>query len=313
MPTYIHDGTNWQEIVSTSTSVATGDNVYVRTSGNGSMDQQRLLGIDVHDGTVWKTAYTAYTVLPPAKPATPTINRASGWQTRIDQTRISWGSVSGVSGYRLDIMDGNLNTIDTKFYSSTTTNSGVLAIEPGGVVYYFRVYAYATNEAGTTYSNQSSNIRVVSGSQSVGFTIGNTALWRFASSTATGSCRVGKTYSVTKTGSSSDPMVSGYVVVTDFAYTIDDNGIVGLAGSDRYVRESGPGLGGYDYSVGNGFGQFVDPIYKSYVVNAAGGGTWKLEALGGQWTTGTNCVAGNASAVAYNMVINGYETTYNQQ
>lgn len=310
MPTYIHNGSGWVEIASVSTS--TGPNVYVRTSGSGTVDQNRVTEIYGHDGGTWQKVYQAYVPVLPAKPARPTLSRASGWNTRVDTTKVSWGAISGITGYVLEIYDGNYNLVDYRTYTSGTTNSGNIAITPGGNIYYFRLYAYATNEAGTIYSDASTDLRIVSGSQFVGFTLGNTALWRFSSSANTANCRVGNTYSISKTGGSSDPMVSGYVVVTDFAYTIDDNGSVSIASGTRYVRETGTGLAGYDYNTANGFGNFTDAVYKSYSINAVGGGSWQLQALGTGWSsTGSGCTAGTASAIAYGMVINGYETTYN--
>lgn len=319
MPTYIHNGSAWVEIA--STSVTTGPNVYLRTSGSGTVDQNRVTEIYGHDGTTWQKVYQAYVPVLPAKPATPTLSRASGWNSRVDTTKVSWGAISGATGYALEVYDGNYSMVDYRTYAAGTLNSGNIAITPGGNIYYFRLYAYATNDAGTIYSNASSDLRVVSGRTGVSFSIVKANnftnasypfIWRFSSSANTSNCAVGSTYAITKSGSSADEMVPGYVVVTGLYYELDDNGQVGLASSSRYIRETGAGLAGYDYSVGNGYGQFVNTIIQNYSLFVPGGGTYQLQALGTGWSsTGTGCTAGSASAVAANMTVSGYETTAN--
>lgn len=314
MPTYIHNGSNWVEIA--STSATTGPNVYLRTSGSGTIDQNRVLQIHGHDGVNWQKVYQAYEPVPPPKPATPTWtdNRPSGWNTRIDRTRVSWKAVAGVTGYRLEIFDGNGYPIDTKGYAAGVTNSGDIAIEPNGVVYNFRVSAYTTNADNlTTYSNASTPLRVVSGRRNVNFTLTNSGTWYFTkSANGASSCRVGNTYSVSKTGGSADSMVSGYVFIANFGYTIDDYGGYALASGTRWIRETGTNLGGYDYNTANGYGNYTDPVSVTRNVNAAGGGTWRLQTQGTDWfsTVGT-CGIPTLTAIAYGMFINGYETTPN--
>lgn len=311
MPTYIHNGSAWVEIASVSTS--TGPNVYIRTSGSGTVDQNRVVEIYGHDGGTWQKVYQAFVPVLPAKPAKPTLSRASGWNTRIDTTKVSWGAISGATGYALEIYDGNYSLVDYRTYTSATTNSGNIAITPNGNIYYFRLYAYATNEAGTIYSDASTDLRIVSGSQNVNFTLTNSGTWYFTkSANGASSCRVGNTYSISKTGSSADSMVSGYVFIEDFGYTIDDYGGYSLASGTRFIRETGTNLGGYDYNTANGYGNYTDPVSAYRVVNAAGGGTWRLQAQGDGWfSTGTNCGIPTLTAIAYGMFINGYETTYN--
>lgn len=322
MPTYVHDGTNWKEIVSTSTSVSIGGNIYVRTSSSGSMDQNRLLNIYVHDGTLWRTTYTAYVVTPPAKPATPTLNRATGWDSRIDQTILSWTSVAGASGYLLEVRDVNLNLIDNYMYGSGTTNSGYLSIDPGGVIYNFRVYAYATNEAGTTYSDSSSIRRVVSGRTGVAFSTtkannftseATPFSWNFSKSANAPDCRVGFEYAITKYSAVTNEMERGYLVVNSVTYTLTYV-VNSIASPTRSVYFNGDGLSSQAYETSNGYSNLINPpVYNSPAEFAkVGGGTYKVTAASTGWgTTQPGCQPGSPTALLSNFVVAGYQTTPN--
>jgi hypothetical protein len=323
MPTYVYDGTAWQEVDGgIPTSTTTGDNIFV-SSSNGSIST-RILNVYVRDAnSTWQTVYTAYVVPPPAKPSTPTwtSSRPSGWNTRVDKTRVSWNAVSGVSGYQLDIMDGSLNVIDTRFYAGGVTNSGDLPITDGGNVYYFRVYAYATNSAGTTYSNASTNLRVVSGSKFVPFTItkpdnyttGFGGDWVFSKSANSTNCNVGSVYGITKKSTATDDNVSGYCLVDGVSYTLNDRDKIALYGSsNRYLQFDGTGMASEQF-VGSPYSNLtVDDVPRTFDVSIVGGGTYKITAVGVDWFSRVSpCTAPSSYCVGFGLVINGYETTYN--
>lgn len=331
MPTYIHDGTAWKEIVSTSTSVSTGGNIYVRTSGSGSLDETRLTGIDIHDGTGWKSVYTGYVATAPPKPSTPTwtTSRPSGWNTRIDTTRVSWNSVSGITGYILEIYDGSYNPINSMatnnalYYNSGVTNSGNISIDPGGNTYYFKVYAYTTNVDNlTSISNGSTYLRVVSGRTNVSFSTSKADnftsesspfSWNFSKSANATNCRVGVEYAITKSSTITDELVPGYLVVNSVTYTLTYV-TYSLASSTRAIYFNGDGLTSQAYETSNGYGNLVNPpIYSSPAgFSKEGGGTYKVTAAGAGWgTTQTNCQPGSPTALLSGFTVSGYQTTAN--
>jgi hypothetical protein len=217
-------------------------------------------------------------------------------------------------------MDGNLNVLNTFYFSSGVTTSGSIAIAPGGNIYNFRLYAYASNDAGTTYSNASSTIRVVSGRNFVPFSENRASnftfasypfTWEFASSSNITDCRVGNVYQVSKSGSSSDDLVPGYCFIQSVSFVLDDLNKVSIYGSStRFLRFNGTGLVGEDFV--SGWGNFTDPTTKTYFPGIAGSGTYSITAVGINWSSRkTGCVAGDASVAAINMTITGIQTTAN--
>lgn len=325
MPTYIHNGTDWQLVNSTSTSISTGGNIYIRNSGSGTIDQVRLLGIDIHNGVTWNSVYTGYVATPPPKPSAPTwtSSRPSGWNTRIDTTRVSWNAVSGITGYQLEMYDVNYNLLSIYNYAAGTTNSGNISIDPGGNTYYFRVFAYTTNVDNlTTYSDASSYLRVVSGSTNVAFSTSKADnftsasspfSWNFSKSANTTNCRVGIEYAITVTGSSTDQFVAGYTVVNAVTYTLTYV-TYSLASSTRAIYFNGTNLASQAYETSNGYGNLVNPpVYNSPAeYSQPGGGTYKVTASGTGWgTTQTNCQPGSPTALLSDFVVSGYRTTAN--
>jgi hypothetical protein len=258
------------------------------------MQSTRILEAYAHDGS-WRKVYTAFVLPPPAKPATPLLSRTSGtWNARIDRTSVSWGAVSGATGYVLDFMDGNLNIIQQFYYGASTTTSGNISITPGRNTYNFRLYAYASNDAGTTFSNASNTIRVISGSSNNPFTIthpfssdfGRNWLFSQTSNSTDTSCNIGSTYSITRTGNSSDPNVAGYVDVQRVQYGLEYYGfdVYSLASSSRSLQFSSPGYA-FNYPT-----SATVPKYEDFAVSGAGGGTYSLTASGTGWSSReSNC------------------------
>lgn len=285
--TYIHNGTDWVELNSIATS--SGPNVYVRTSGTGSMDAaNRVLGISVHNGTSWSQVYEGYVLPPASAPAKPTLSYATGqslnWNSRIDSTAFTWSSValpSGATSLSYELLTYNSSDIEItanrKTYNSSTTYSGSVPIAPGGNTYYFRVRAVAYNADGVkTEGLLSDRLRVISGKSDSPYTEAPHAnnRWLFGrpqTSCSTAGFFYGRTFS---SSSSTDPYVPG----TKIATQVRINTSSGYNYLGETITVSGPGVYDVYYET---LGQVIYNIY-----HPGGGGTWGMSAsLGPGWTT----------------------------
>lgn len=317
--TYIHDGTNWVELNSIATS--SGPNVYVRTSGTGSMDAaSRILGISVHNGTSWSNVYEGYVLPPAAAPTKPTLSYATGqstnWNSRIDTTAFTWTSValpSGAASLQYELLTYNSSdveiTANKKTYNSSTTYSSGVPISPGGVTYYFRVRAVAYNADGVrTDGPLSDRLRVISGRSDSPYTETPHAAnyWLFGRP-QTSCSRAGFNYGRTFTASSStDPYVPG----TKIATQVRINTSSGYNYLGESITVSGPT--GYLDTYYETSGQIVYSVY-----HPGGGGTWWMSAsLGTNWSTlSTSCgLSFDAKPYEYGGInVSGVTTTANTQ
>lgn len=328
--TYIHNGTAWVEL--NSTSATTGNNIYVRTSGTGTVDTNRILDVSIHNGTTWVKSYEAYVPTPPPKPAAPTISTDTGWDTRVDTTKVKWTRISGVTGYTLLVTDQYGVEISRTNYaqpsSGTTVSSGNISIAPDGIATRFSVTAYTTSVDGlTSVSDSSKTLQITSGLYAQRFTVTSPfSTWFFTKTANSTGCNSGNTYSVSKTGNGTDINVKGYCVVDYVAYTIapaDGNGSVSLASNSRSITFAGPQINNA-YTVAN-YGGIQTVYYTSpsgYL--QPGGGTYTMSAVGvgatNGWATtsgsGTTCsvTGGTTTTATYtgrNLTIAGYETKGN--
>lgn len=323
MPTYIHNGSNWVEIASTSTT--TGPNVYLRISGSGTVDEKRVTEIYGHDGVIWQKVYQAYVPVAPPKPAAPTISTDSGWNSRVDTTRVRWTRIDGVTGYTLTVTDAYGVYISSTNYAQPATGtyvySGNISIDPDGVSTRFSVTAYTTSVDGlTSVSDSSKTLQVTSGLYAQRFTVTSAFnLWYFTRSTNSTSCNSGNTYSVSKTGSSADMNVPGYCVIDYVSYTLAPaagNTAVGLASGSRSIYFNGPGIT-ESYEAANYSGIVTVNYTSPSSYSQAGGGVYTLTASGGGWAsttgTGSTCsvTGGTTTTATYTgryLTISGYET-----
>lgn len=319
MPTYIHDGTTWREVDGgVPTSTMTGDNIYVRTSGSGSVSQTRISGVAIHDGVTWRDVYTAYVTPPPAPPSQPTISSGSGFNNNVYFLSVSWGTStpstgSTIQSYILERKD-QFGNVFTDTYSSSSRDSGLISINPGST-YKFRVRAVASNSAGEATSAWSRVLEARAGQENVAFAISGATNHLFTR-TATGSCvGVGDYYFVSKTGSSANSGAPGYVVVTGVTYQLNTvSTSVSIASSTRQLVISGPGISETLTGATNGTNTPVTISPQPH--SSPGGGTYSIQAIGtssgnGWPTHNTSCVLNSSAPVRGNLSISGVETTSN--
>lgn len=126
MPTYYHNGSGWQLFSSTS-DPATSDEIYVNT---GSGFNTRILDVSIHTGSGWTSVFTAFT----SPPATPTLSFSSTSQNERDNAFLSWGSVSGASGYEV--------WVNSEPYSNTTGTSMTVPVSPNNSDSVFNAYNF---------------------------------------------------------------------------------------------------------------------------------------------------------------------------
>lgn len=320
MPTYIHDGSSWKEVDGgVPTQTMTGDNIYVRTSGSGSVDQTRILGVDIHDGITWRNAYTAYVTQPPTAPSKPTIASGASFNSNVYYLSVSWGTSTPSSGstiqsYTLERKDifGN---VFTTTYSSSSRDSGLISINPGST-YKFRVKATASNSAGTADSPWSNVLEARAGQENVAFSRSGTLNHLFTR-TPPGSCLgVGDYYSVSKSGSSANSAVPGYVNVTKAIYQLNTlTTSVSIASQTRSLICSGPGI--YQVFSYPAYGTNTPVTLETDTYGAAGGGTYAIQAVGTDSGNGwpshntSTCALNSSALVRGNLTISGVETTSN--
>lgn len=165
MPMYRWNGTQWVQYV--STSLTTGTNVYVKTTGTtGGMtttNSKRVRDIYMHNGTSWAKVYKGFIPAPPSAPTTPGSFAFDSTYvvstSLINQTMFQWSSVALPAGatsmeYILEIWNSSKTTLlgtVTKTHTShpVTVKSGIVYIPTEGVTQYYRVKARAYNAIGT--------------------------------------------------------------------------------------------------------------------------------------------------------------------
>lgn len=317
MPIHIYTSGGWNQLNTTSDTAS--EDVYVRVaSGTGSINR-RVESVYVRTATGWVEVHKAYVVQPPTAPSTPTISSGANFNSNVYYLSVSWGtstpsSGSTIIGYTLERKDsfGNVTTYD---YGSSSRDSGLISINPGSS-YKFRVKATASNSAGTADSAWSNVLEARAGQPNSAFSINGVSNFLFTK-TATGSCvGVGDYYSITKTGSSADPAVPGYVNVTRAVYQLNTMSTsVSIASQTRSLICAGP----YIYqplqypTYGTNTPVTIDPA--SYSV--PGGGTYYIQAVG---TTSGNgwpshdpntCTLNSSALVKGNLTISGVQTTSN--
>lgn len=285
MPVYVKTSgenttTGWNEL--TSIEGSSSEDIYVRVnSGNGSINR-RVESVSVRTNTGWVPVHTAYVTPPPVQPSAPTLSRASGWNTRIDQTKVSWDSTTNTTSYQLTVYDDNLNFIEDRFYSPPTT-SATLELTPNGPPRLYQIRSINTNSGGQTATSNGSNyIRVVPGKTNQPFTVSHQyQTWFFSQSSTTVNCNVGATWSITKTGSSSDQNIAGYVNVERVQYGLEYYGyqVFSISGNSRTLGFSSPGYA-FNYST-----TALVPKYEDFAVSGLGGGTYSLTATGSNWSS----------------------------
>lgn len=318
MPIYIKTSgenttTGWNEL--TSIDGSSSEDIYVRVnSGNGSINK-RVESVYVRTNTDWVPVHTAFVMPPPVTPGTPTLSRASGWNTRIDQTKLSWQATSNTTSYELTISDDNGITLETLGYTSSTT-SATLGLTPNGPARVYQLRSLNANSVGTAVSSGSNFIRVVPGKTGQPFTVSHQyQTWFFSQSSTTTSCNVGSTWSITKTGSSTDEYVAGYVNVQKVQYGLEYYGyqVYALASSSRALQFSSPGYS-FNYQTSD-----LVPKYEDFSVTGLGGGTYSITASGTGWSSrDPGCVVriyngASASIKGTYFRIIGTETTPNTQ
>lgn len=316
MPIYVKTSgenttTSWQEL--TSIDGSSSEDIYVRVdSGSGSINK-RIESVYVRTDTGWVEVHKAFVMPPPVAPSAPVLNVASGWNTRIDQTKLSWTIPTNTTSFQLTTYNDSGGTIDIQNFSSSTT-SATLDIDPGGSAQRYRIKAANTNSVGTAWSPNSNGIRVVPGKTNQSFTVSHPyQTWLFSQSSTISGCNIGTTWAITKTGNSSDPNVAGYVEVQRVQYGLEYYGyqVYALASSSRSLQFSSPGYA-FNYPT-----SATVPKYEDISVSGAGGGTYQLIASGTGWSSReSNCTlrifnGASASIKGTYFRIVGVETTSN--
>lgn len=184
---------DWTRI--NSTSMTTGPNLYVRTSGTGLMNStgaNRVRQAYVRTNTGWVKSYQAYLPNPPSWPTStaPTSfandttyisgTTTAKWSAYINQTALKWAAVAVPTGtaikpngsydmdYILEVLDTKTATAPSATYTfphvtgATTIYTGLFNI-PINTTKFYRVYAIARNPGGSTSSDRSSIISVTAG------------------------------------------------------------------------------------------------------------------------------------------------------
>lgn len=312
--TYIHNGTDWVEL--NSNSETTGNNVYIRTSGSGTVDTDRVLGMSVHDGTQWRQAYEAYVLPLPDQPATVTgftynTTISPTWNAKIDETSFTWNAVALPNGatsleYELDVLETSTSTTALTTYVRTGTSSGSIPIPTEGVTRWFRIRAVAKNAKGSTFGFYTSPIRVISGraltsSQTYNEPAHSLNYWTFGRLTQVSCSKAGLSYSRTTTASTiTDPKVPGCRIATTLEIITGANGARNYNGN--YIEVLSP-LGAVAY--------YTESLGKViYSVNVpGGGGTWRMNAVivvgaAGSWQTINSSCGSNFDGIIETGTIN---------
>lgn len=287
MPVYRWDTTKsppqWSPLV--STSLTTGPNVYVKTSGTtGGMtttNSRRVRNIYAHNGTTWQKVYQAFLPAPPAPPATPTNFRtATGWDTRVDSTKLQFSSVPLPSGatqmvYWIEAYSGSnkdvyefMTSVSHDIHPTTVTVDVPLPEE--NKTYWFRCYAQAFNAVQfSTDGGSTAFVGVKSGTTQGSWSGGSDQR----------NLTDGVLYSVTAGSGTDDQYITGTTTITELSFLAEQN-VAMYPPLMSEVDIAGP-YGINIFLVGYENGQVGRELYENVGISLVGAQTWVVNPIAG--------------------------------